>query len=84
MGFILSLLLTFRTREAYKMYQAGLSAHYKTKELLRRFVDSILFKIPRDAISEDKRARMVAFSVCLPYAFTADVREERRYGKCGR
>ncbi len=81
MGFILSLLITFRTREAYKMYQAGLSAHYKGKELLRRFVDAILFKVPRDAIPEEKRARMVAYCVSIPYAFTADMRQERRYGK---
>lgn len=81
MGFILFLLMAFRTREAYRMYQSGLNAHYKVKELLRRLVDALLFKTPRNAIDVKQRARMIAFACALPYAFTADMREERRYGK---
>lgn len=80
MGFILFLIIAFRTREAYRMYQSGLLAHYKMKSALRRFVSSLLYKIPQENVESQKRARMVAFAIALPYAVTADMREERRYG----
>lgn len=80
MGFILFLIMAFRTREAYRMYQSGLQMHFQIRSALRRFADCILYKIPFDALTSEKRARMLAFAIAFPYAITADAREERRYG----
>lgn len=73
--------MAFRTREAYRMYQSGLNSHYRAKDLLSRIADSVLCKNKRNSIDKKKRARIIAFCIALPYSFTADAREERRYGK---
>lgn len=80
MGFILFLLMAFRTKESYKMYAAGQRAHFRIKLALRRFVDAMLNQTARDAILPEHRARLLAFSVVFPYTLTADLRHERKYG----
>lgn len=82
MGFILFLLMAFRTQQAYRLYTTGLASHFRLKTAVRRFVDTLLFKVDRDAIALEKRARMVAFIVSYPYAVVADLRQEREFDKC--
>lgn len=79
-GFCLFLLTAFRTNQAYRMYLSGQSAWYAIKENLRIFVQALLSSIPRDAVSAEKRARMVAFAIAFPFSLAADLREERKYG----
>lgn len=79
-GFILFLLMAFRNNQAYSMYQSGLLAQFRIKDSLRRFVDALLNRVPRDAITPELRSRAIAFAVAFPYAVTADIREERFYG----
>lgn len=80
-GFILFLLMAFRTQQAYRHYTTGLMAHFRLRTSIRRFVDTLLFKINRDAVAPEKRARMIAFCVALPYAMVADLRQEREFDK---
>lgn len=79
LGFILFLLMAFRTQQAYRLYFMGLNAQYRIKVGLLRFAEALLSKTPRDAIPRAKRARMIAHAIALPYAIAADLRHERTY-----
>lgn len=78
-GVVLFLLMAFRTNEAYRSYQAGLSAWTKMRELLLNFVTTMLHMTPREAIPREARRRMIAFCIALPYALHADLCEARDF-----
>eukprot|EP00171_Calliarthron_tuberculosum_P011104 IDg11104t1 len=74
-GFVLFLIISFRTGESYRMYASGQRSHYIMKAALRRFVNTMLNRVSRDAIPKAQRARMLAFAIAFPYAVTADLRQ---------
>ena len=80
MGFILFLLMAFRTKNGYKNYVTGQQAFYDIKVNIRQLCHLILNRVPRNAITKAQRARILGFLIVFPYALTADIRQERKYG----
>jgi hypothetical protein len=60
------------------MHQAGLSAWTSIRLNLANFVLTMLFSTPRDAITEERRHRMIAFAIAFPYALQADLLQNRQ------
>lgn len=82
MGFILFLLMTFRTQQSYKHYVRGQSSFYEMKCMIRKFVNMLLNGIPRDSLSKERRARILAHVITFPFVLTSELRRERDFGKC--
>lgn len=72
--------MAFRTQNGYKHYVIGQKAFYDIKVHLRQLCHILLNRIPREAMTEAQRARILAFLIVFPYALTADIRQERKYG----
>ncbi|KAI0561329.1 hypothetical protein FGB62_87g091 [Gracilaria domingensis] len=79
-GFILFLLMSFRTQQSYKNYVSGQRSFYQIQTRVRSFVHLFLDVIPRKDISKEHRARILAHLIAFPYALTADVRKDRDFG----
>lgn len=84
MGFILFLLMSFRTRQSYSNYVSGQAAFYEIKNRIRVFTHALLTMIDKDTISKSHRARMLAFAIAFPFALTSELRKERQLGKSRR
>lgn len=78
-GFILFLLMSFRTAQSYKNYVSGQQAFYQIQTRVRSFVHMFLDVMPRYDMSKEHRARILAHLIAFPYALTAELRRDRRF-----
>ncbi|CAN8072818.1 unnamed protein product [Agarophyton chilense] len=82
-GFILFLLMSFRTGQSYKNYVSGQKSFYQIQTRVRCFVHLFLDVIRREDVTKEHRARILAHVIAFPYALTADVRRDREFKEKG-
>lgn len=68
--------MSFRLNQSVSSYLSGLRSFYAFKTSLRNFINLLLNRVPRDAISNVVRVRAVGYAIAFPYSVMLDLREQ--------
>ncbi len=68
--------MSFRLNQSVSSYLSGIRAFYAYKTALRTFVNLLLNRVPRTAISAAVRVRAIGYAIAFPYSVVIDLREQ--------